>query len=275
MPSSSARASDLACSASATSPSSAISPSTATRRRAGNGGEGPQGGRHRRRVGVVGVVQHDGAPVGAVASSIRHGDSDGVGEARRDVVDGDAAGQCRRRRGEGVGRPGARRGPRGRPRRAPDGERRANAGRAARRRAGRRRRRRRRRARPPPSSDSTRAGVRSAMAATRGSSALSTAVPAAGSASTSSPFAAATSSIEPNISVWACDHGGDDADRRSGDVAQQGDVAAPARAHLDDRRLGAVGRVGEGEGHAELVVEGPLARRRAPAAAPGRRRRGP
>ena len=47
------------------------------------------------------------------------------------------------------------------------------------------------------------APVRPAIAATRGSSALSTAVPDAGSASTSSPLAVATPSIPPTSSVCA------------------------------------------------------------------------
>ncbi len=50
---------------------------------------------------------------------------------------------------------------------------------------------------------STRAAVRSAIAATSGSSAFSTATPSAGSASTSSPFALATTSFEPNSPMCA------------------------------------------------------------------------
>ncbi len=49
----------------------------------------------------------------------------------------------------------------------------------------------------------TRARVRAAMAATRGSSAFRTATPSAGSASGSSPLARATCSIPPNSPAWA------------------------------------------------------------------------
>ena len=49
----------------------------------------------------------------------------------------------------------------------------------------------------------TPAPVRDRIATTRSSSALSTAVPVAGSASTSSPLAAATPSMPPTSSVWA------------------------------------------------------------------------
>ena len=81
------------------------------------------------------------------------------------------------------------------------------------------------------------------MAATRSSPAFSTAVPSAGSASTSSPLARATSSMAPNTSVWASATARHHADRRAGDGAQLGDVARPPGSHLDHRHLGVVGRV--------------------------------
>ena len=73
------------------------------------------------------------------------------------------------------------------------------------------------RARPPSSTTSsartcaagprpnvtTRAGVRTAIAATAASSAFSTATPSAGSASTSSPLATAVAAREPNSPRWA------------------------------------------------------------------------
>ena len=48
---------------------------------------------------------------------------------------------------------------------------------------------------------------------------------------------------------------GDDAHGRAGDRAQLRDVADAPRAHLDHDGLGAVGRVEQREGHAQLVVE--------------------
>ncbi len=54
---------------------------------------------------------------------------------------------------------------------------------------------------PPSPKESTSAEVRAAIAATRGSAALRTAVPSAGRAATSSPLASATASIEPKVSV--------------------------------------------------------------------------
>ena len=120
--------------------------------------------------------------------------------------------------------------------------------------------------RPPPAPrrprrrSAPRAAVRPPSPATRGSAALSTAVPSAGSASTSSPLARATSSIVPNTSVWTA------ADRASrsptvGDAMAHsvGDVARRPGPHLHDHRLGAVGRVQQRERHAQLVVERPLA----------------
>ena len=50
-------------------------PSTAIRRRAGQRGERLEGGRHRRGVGVVGVVEHAARRSARSPSSIRHGDS--------------------------------------------------------------------------------------------------------------------------------------------------------------------------------------------------------
>jgi hypothetical protein len=82
-----------------------------------------------------------------------------------------------------------------------------------------------------------------AIAATRASSALSTAVPDPGSDTTSSALARATSSIVPNVSVCSGGDGRDHTDGGTGDRAQLADVAGPPRTHLHDHDLGVIGCV--------------------------------
>ena len=80
--------------------------------------------------------------------------------------------------------------------------------------------------------------MRSAIAATSGSSALSTAVPSAGSASTISPFACAIASREPNSPMWAVPTLSTAATCGGAIRAQLGDVADAAGAHLEGEEAG-------------------------------------
>ena len=179
-------------------------------------------GAHRRRVGVVGVVDHDAAGVGGDDLHPHRrqlGPTERVGG--RVDVDADDAGDGER--GRGVGRHVRAAAPPARPSRAPHGvrDREARPGHvveATARRCARRRPRRRRTSARPPS-------VEPAIAATRASSALSTAVPVAGRASTSSR-------LGPGDAVDAADpfgvRGGDrrdDTDVGPADGAQPGDLA--------------------------------------------------
>ena len=82
-------------------------------------------------------------------------------------------------------------------------------------------------------------------------------MPSAGSASTSSPFAAATASRDPNSPRCAradVEHHGD---RRPGDPAQVGDVTDAARAVLEDEVTGRLVDAENRQRQADLVVERP------------------
>ncbi len=80
-------------------------------------------------------------------------------------------------------------------------------------------------------------------------------MPDPGSASTSSRLAIATPSMPPTpFGVGAGDRR-DDADRRRGDVAQAGDLAEPAHAHLDHQHLDVVGSAEDRDRQPLLVVE--------------------
>ena len=233
------------------------------------GGERPQRGGHRRRVGVVGVVEDPGpraAASSAPSASARRCPWPARPPRRRAARRTPARPPRRRVRSRPCGGPA----PPAAPRPRPTGVARRNAGRSS-----PSRRTFSARTAPPSPKDSTAASVRAAIAATRGSPALRTAVPAAGSAATSSPLAAATASIEPKVSVWTAATAGHDPHRRPGDGAQRGDVPGAPRPHLDDRGLGAVVRAEQREGHAELVVERPGAGHGAPPGGERARRGGP
>ena len=89
-----------------------------------------------------------------------------------------------------------------------------------------------------PPNVTTCAAVRPAIAATRSSSALSTAVPSAGSASTISPLACAIASRLPNSPMWAVPTLSTAATCGRRDGAQLGDVPDAAGPHLDDEVAG-------------------------------------
>ena len=216
-----------------------------------HGGERSQRGRHRRRIGVVGVVD-DHSPVGGRQRfhPTRRQSRRADGRGRRCQVDADDAGH--RQRGGGVGdhvltryrqrhRTAAPRRvvPEPRPRlvvqtHLADPHR--GGGRRSERDHGRRR-----------------SAV--AIAATRGSSALSTAVPAGGRARTSSALARATPSIPPTRSV--CDGATFVTTPMvgTGDGGQAGDLAEPAHPHLQHQHVDVVGRPQHGDREALLVVE--------------------
>ena len=219
------------------------------RRRAGSAGQRLEGGRHRRGVGVVGVVEDDGAarrrgqlhPPARQRASLEaphdRGFPDALGQAggrRRQRVlhlvatahpERDLGALPRRRQHEGRPQLVVERevlgphvaalaeGDHGRLRCAPPWPRRA---------------------------DRRRSGSR---------------CPRAGSASTSSPLARAMSSMVPNSSVCTGATRVTMPTVGTGDRAQLRDVADASGAHLHDDGLRAIGRVEQREGHAELVVE--------------------
>ena len=198
---------------------------------------------HRRRVGVVGVVEDDRARPRRARSSMRHGDSDAAGErvggaverharARRATASAAAALSAMWAPAHGEPRPGT----------VPHGvsTRERGPGRARRARPRRPRRRPRRRA---ERQDRGRACGRRHRRDTRWSSALRIAVPSAGSASTSSALARATPSMPPTRSVCAAATAVTTPIVGRRDVAQPGDLAEPAHAHLEDQHLGVVGCV--------------------------------
>ena len=88
-----------------------------------------------------------------------------------------------------------------------------------------------------------------------GSPALRMATPSAGSASISSALARATPSMPPTRSVWAGATTRDDADRGPGDLAQLADLTRAPHAHLQDERLGVVGCAEQRDRQPLLVVE--------------------
>ncbi len=100
----------------------------------------------------------------------------------------------------------------------------------------------------------TRARVRAAMPSTRGSSALRTAVPSAGSASTSSPLAVAMPSALPNSPRWAEPTLRTTPTCGRATRAQPGDVPGAARAHLEDEEPGVLVGVEHGQRQADVVV---------------------
>ena len=130
------------------------------------------------------------------------------------------------------------------------------------------------RRRPSPKV-TTVAAVRAAIAATRWSAALSTAMPVGRQRLDQLALARATSSIVPNTSVCTA------ATRVTMPTVGRAIAHSsamwptPAGAHLHHDGLGAVGRVEQRERHAQLVVERPRAGRGRPAARRGRRRAGP
>ena len=91
-----------AWSSSLVSPSSAITPSTAVRRFAGSAASDSQRRRHRRRVGVVGVVQDAAPRCGAVDELHAPRRQRGVAQAGRDLVDRQPARERRGRRAQRV-----------------------------------------------------------------------------------------------------------------------------------------------------------------------------
>ena len=94
-------------------------------------------------------------------------------------------------------------------------------------------------------------------------------MPDAGSASTSSRLGPrhAVDAADP-FGVGAADRG-DHADVGPGDVAQPGDLAEAAHAHLQHEHLGVVGRAEDRDRQALLVVEAALVGRDPPAGADG------
>ena len=97
-------------------------------------------------------------------------------------------------------------------------------------------------------------GARAAMPSTRGSSALRTAVPSSGSASTSSPLAPAMPSGLPNSPRWAEPTLSTTPTCGRATRAQPGDVPRAAGAHLQHEEAGVLVGVEHGERQADVVV---------------------
>ena len=111
------------------------------------------------------------------------------------------------------------------------------------------------------------------MPVTIGSSAFSTAVPSAGSASSSSPLACSTASIVPIRDRWTRLDRGHDADRRPRHRGEVGDLARHVHAHLEHRRLVLRAEAQERQRQPDLVVLVALALERPPGGAEDRRDR--
>ena len=211
-------------------------------------------GAHRRRVGVVGVVEDDAAGVGvrrpASASTTARPD-----RARRQPRRSRPRRRRRRRGRRPRWAPCARRSPPARTSARPHGVRAVKRARA---RSSRDSSSIRTSAASSTPNVSTAAAVEPAIAATNGSSALSTAVPVAGSAVDELGLGAgdALDAAQP-FGVRGGDRR-DDTDVGPADGAQAGDLAEPAHAHLEDQHLGVVRGTEDRHREPLLVVEAAL-----------------
>ena len=261
MPSSRASVADRPrASAAERSPSSAITPSTAIARGGRQRGQRVERGRHRRRVGVVGVVEDDGARRARSTSSIRQRRQRRLAEAGAPPSATPTPRDQRRRPP-----PPARSRPGGAPRTAS-----ATVGVAPRRCAARTSAAARRRARRPRPARRRRSPKRDdrrhRCAIGHGGHPRVVGVEHRGAAGGQRLDQLA---LGPRRRRRSCRTSRVCTARDRVTTPIVGRAIAhssamwptPARAHLDDDRLGAVRRVEQRERHAELVVERPLAGR--------------
>ena len=231
------------------SPSSSISPRTA-HPPAGQPGQQVERRDDRPRRGVVRVVD-DGDPAEPARAATRWGADQPAAEPGRDLVERQAGGQADRGRGERVvDRQPAERRDAHRATRALGAQGEAHAVETG----------RRDRLRADVGivgeavGDDSRAAERCPIRRTIGSSALRTAVPSGGSASTSSPLAASIASSEPIRARWTGWTAVTTPIRGRAIRGQVGDLAADVHPHLEHGRLVLRAEPQDRQRQADLVV---------------------